>query len=70
MSYVFPETIINIVEEKKCERQTPDTTSSLSDRCPFCGEIAPFYSEEPVNGHYQTTCCRQTTSGCCDGSVG
>lgn len=35
------------------------------DRCPFCGH--PELKEVPENGHYRTTCCKQITTGCCNG---
>lgn len=35
--------------------------------CPFCGH--PDYQAEPVNSHYETTCCHQTLTSCCEGPV-
>ena len=36
-------------------------------RCPFCG--SPEFNEVQERGHYETTCCRQVTEGCCNGET-
>lgn len=45
-------------------------TETLADcvrvRCQFCG--ADGYKEIQEHGHYRTECCKQITSGCCDGT--
>lgn len=35
--------------------------------CPVCG--SELYGVQPVNSHYETTCCRQTVASCCEGPV-
>lgn len=34
--------------------------------CPFCGTVG--YTEVQEHGHYRTECCKQITTGCCDGT--
>lgn len=38
-----------------------------AEHCPCCGN--PDYDYQPINGHYETTCCHQTLASCCEGPV-
>lgn len=47
------------------ERVTKYSTDHI--RCPFCGK--PSYTIHIISSHYETTCCKQPITHCCEGPV-
>lgn len=63
---LYIEANVEVCESMPKENEPPKQQKE-DKHCPCCGK--DNYSYQPVNGHYETTCCHQTLASCCEGPV-